>query len=195
MSLRSFLFKKRSYTPVPIVIAVLYYSEPSKPFWIYGVFLIFLGEIIRFNAVRHAGGRTRTTNVGAKSLCTTGPYSRTRNPLYIGNLFIYSGMVLFAGGIYMVELLTFVVFYFVFQYSMIISLEEEKLSTLFGKSYFRYKYNVPRLFPLIKPWISESKLTPASISKTFKTEKRTIQNIFLLIFIIISKPYIITFIF
>ena len=38
-----------------------------------------LGEIIRFNAVRHAGGRTRTTNVGAKSLCTSGPYSRTRN--------------------------------------------------------------------------------------------------------------------
>ena len=195
MDLRSFLFKKRSYTPVPIVIAVIYYSEPYKPFWIYGVFLIFLGEIIRFNAVRHAGGRTRTTNVGAKSLCTTGPYSRTRNPLYIGNLFIYSGIVLFAGGMYMLELIALVICYFFFQYSMIISLEEEKLSILFGKSYLDYKYNVPRLLPLIKPWASESKLTPASISKTIRTEKRTLQNIFLLIFIIVSKPYIITFIF
>ena len=195
MGLRSFLFKKRGYTPVPIVIAVIYYSQPYKPFWIYGVFLISLGEIIRFNAVRHAGGRTRTTNVGARSLCTSGPYSRTRNPLYIGNLFIYSGMVFFAGGMYMVELLTFVIVYFIFQYSMIISLEEEKLSILFGKSYLRYKYNVPRVLPLIKPWANESKLIPASISKTFKTEKRTLQNIFLLIFIIISKPHIIRFIF
>ena len=192
MSLRSFLFKKRSYTPVPIVLAVIYYSEPYIPFWVYGTFLIFLGEVIRFNAVRHAGGRTRTINVGAKSLCTSGPYSRTRNPLYIGNLFIYSGVVLFAGGIYMVELLIFVVLYFIFQYSMIISLEEEKLSILFGTSYLIYKNNVPRLLPLIRSWDNESKLAPASISKTFRTEKRTLQNIFLLIFIIISKPYIIT---
>ena len=194
MSLRSFLFKKRSYTPVPIVLAVIYYSEPYKPFWVYGAFLVFLGEVIRFNAVRHAGGRTRTTNVGAKSLCTSGPYSRTRNPLYIGNLFIYSGMVLFAGGMYMLEILVFVVMYFIFQYSMIISLEEEKLSILFGTSYLLYKNNVPRLLPLIRPWNNELKLAPASISKTFRTEKRTLQNIFLLIFIIISKPYIIEFI-
>ncbi len=195
MGLRSFLFKKRSFTPVPIVMALIYYSEPYKPFWIYGTFLIFLGEVIRFNAVRHAGGRTRTTNVGAKSLCTSGPYSRTRNPLYIGNLSIYSGMVLFAGGVYMFELLIFVVVYFIFQYSMIISLEEEKLSILFGTSYLLYKNNVPRLLPLIRPWNNESNLEPASISKTFRTEKRTLQNIFLLIFIIISKPHIIEFIF
>ena len=94
----------------------------------------------------------------------------------------------------MVELLTFVIVYFIFQYSMIISLEEEKLSILFGKSYLIYKNNVPRLIPLIKPWTNESKLTPASIPKTIRTEKRTLQNIFLLIFIIISKPYIIRFI-
>tara|TARA_B100001248_G_scaffold115447_1_gene86381 strand:+ start:877 stop:1464 length:588 start_codon:yes stop_codon:yes gene_type:complete len=195
MGLRSFLFKKRSYTPVPIVIAVIYYSEPYKPFWVYGTFLILLGEVIRFKAVQHAGGRTRTTNVGARALCTSGPYSRTRNPLYIGNLFIYSGMVLLAGGMYMVELLIFVVVYFIFQYSMIISLEEEKLSTLFGTNYLLYKNNVPRLLPLIRPWDSELKISPASISKTFRTEKRTLQNIFLLIIIIVSKPYIKEFIF
>ena len=195
MSLRSFLFKRRSYTPIPFVIAIIYFSEPFKPFWVYGFLLIFLGEMIRFNAVRHAGGRTRTTNVGAKSLCTSGPYSRTRNPLYIGNLFIYSGMVFFAGGMYMVELFTSVIVYFIFQYSMIISLEEEKLSILFEKNYLRYKSNVPRLIPLIKPWSNASKQTPASILKTFKTEKRTLQNIFFLIFIIVSKPYIIESIF
>ena len=36
MDLRSFLFKKRSYTPIPIVLAILYFSQLSYPFWVYG---------------------------------------------------------------------------------------------------------------------------------------------------------------
>ena len=193
MDLRSFLFKKRSYTPIPIVLAILYFSQLSYPFWAYGATLIIFGELIRLNAVRYAGGRTRTTKVGANSLCTSGPYSRTRNPLYIGNIFIYSGVVLLSGGIYMFQLLAVVIFYFIFQYRMIISLEEEKLSSLFGQDYSKYINNVPRIIPLIIPWDSKSKLKPAPILKTLKTEKRTLQNIFLLVFIIISKPYFLNF--
>lgn len=193
MDLRSFLFKKRSYTPIPIVLAILYFSQLKYPFWVYGVAFIVFGELIRLSAVRYAGGRTRTTKVGANSLCTSGPYSRTRNPLYIGNVFIYSGMVLLSGGMYMFQLLAVVILYFIFQYSMIISLEEEKLSTVFGQDYSKYKRNVPRIIPLIIPWDSKSKLKPAPILKTLKTEKRTLQNIFLLVFIIISKPYFLNF--
>jgi len=193
MDLRSFLFKKRSYTPVPIVLAILYFSQLKYPFWVYGAAFIVFGELIRLSAVRYAGGRTRTTKVGANSLCTSGPYSRTRNPLYIGNIFIYSGVVLLSGGIYMFQLLAVVIFYFIFQYRMIISLEEEKLSSLFGQDYSKYINNVPRIIPLIIPWDSKSKLKPAPILKTLKTEKRTLQNIFLLVFIIISKPYFLNF--
>ena len=193
MDLRSFLFKKRSYTPIPLVLAILYFSQLTFPFWAYGGTFIMLGELIRLSAIRYAGGRTRTTKVGANSLCTSGPYSRTRNPLYIGNVFIYSGVVLLSGGIYMIQLLAVVIFYFIFQYSMIISLEEEKLSTVFGQDYSKYKNNVPRIIPLIIPWNSKSKLKPAPILKTLKTEKRTLQNIFLLVFIIISKPYFLNF--
>ena len=193
MDLRLFLFRKRSYTPIPIVLTILYFSHLTYPFWAYGSTLIIFGEIIRLNAVRYAGSRTRTTNVGANSLCTSGPYSRTRNPLYVGNLFIYSGVVLLSGGIYLFQLLAIVNLYFIFQYSMIISLEEEKLSKVFGQDYLKYKNNVPRIIPSITPWDSKSKLKPAPILKTLKTEKRTLQNIFLLVFIIISKPYIIRF--
>ena len=193
MDFRSFLFKKRSYTPIPLVLAILYFSQLTFPFWAYGGTFIMLGELIRLSAIRYAGGRTRTTKVGANSLCTSGPYSRTRNPLYIGNVFIYSGVVLLSGGIYMFQLLAVVIFYFIFQYSMIISLEEEKLSTVFGQDYLKYKNNVPRVIPLIVPWDSKSKLKPASILKALKTEKRTLQNIFLLSFIIISKPYFLNF--
>ena len=191
MDFRSFLFTKRSFTPIPIVLMILYFSDPIHPFWAYGVFLIVIGEIIRINAVRYAGGRTRTIKVGADSLCISGPYSRTRNPLYIGNLLIYSGVVFFSGGEYMLQLFFIVMIYFVFQYSMIISLEEEKLLTLFGQKYLEYKKNVPRIIPLIKPWDNKEKRDPILIYKTLKTEKRTLQNIFLIIFLITSKEYII----
>ena len=193
MDFRSFLFTKRSFTPVPIVLMVLYFSDPTYPFWAYGFFLILIGELIRINAVSYAGGRTRTIKVGADSLCTSGPYSRIRNPLYIGNLFIYSGVVFFSGGEYMFQLFFIVIIYFVFQYSMIISLEEEKLLTLFGQEYLEYKKNVPRIIPLIKGWDNKEKREPIIIYKTIKTEKRTLQNIFLIIFLITSKKYIIKF--
>ena len=193
MDLRLFLFKKRGYTPIPIVLAILYFSQLRYPFWACGATFIILGELIRLSAVRFAGGRTRTTNVGANSLCTSGPYSRTRNPLYIGNIFIYSGVVLLSGGIYMFQLLAIVIFYFIFQYSMIISLEEEKLSIIFGQEYTEYKNSVPRIIPLIKPWERRLKLKPAPILKTLKTEKRTLQNIIILVFFIISKPYFLSF--
>ena len=191
MGFRSFLFTKRSYTPIPIVLMILYFSDPTYPFWAYGFFLILIGEFIRINAVSYAGGRTRTIKVGADSLCISGPYSRTRNPLYIGNLFIYGGVVLFSGGEYMIQLFFIVIIFFVFQYSMIVSLEEEKLLTLFGQSYLEYKKNVPRIIPRIKAWDNNQKRDPIRLYKTIKTEKRTLQNMFLIIFLIISKEYII----
>ena len=76
---------------------------------------------------------------------------------------------------------------------MIISLEEEKLLTLFGQKYLEYKKNVPRVIPLIKAWDNKEKREPILIYKTIKTEKRTLQNIFLIIFLITSKKYIIKF--
>ena len=193
MDLRSFLFKKRSYTPIPIVILILYFSDPIFPYWLYGIMLIIFGESIRINAVSYAGGRTRTTKVGANSLCTSGPYSRTRNPLYVGNVLIYSGVVLVSGGIYLFYLFLVVIIYFLFQYSMIISLEEEKLESLFGQNYLDYKQNVPRLIPMIKSWNNHTITDPSSFLKTVKTEKRTLQNIGLIVLFISSKQFIINF--
>ena len=79
MDIRQFFFKYRSYTPIPIVLLILlYYSKPIYPYYIIGVALMIIGEFIRIDAVRYAGGATRTRNVGAPFLCTSGPYSQTR---------------------------------------------------------------------------------------------------------------------
>ena len=189
MDLRYFLFSNRSFTPIPLVLAILYLSSFSYPYFIIGIGLIVVGESIRIYGVRFAGGATRTREVGAPSLCTSGPYSRCRNPLYLGNMIIYCGVVLMAGGQFLWPLLFIVFIFFTLQYSMIISLEEETLVKLFGNEYRLYRESVPKLFPRISPWLGNDKRVPLTMIQTLKTEKRTLQNIIIIIILIGAKNY------
>mgnify|MGYP001473870341 FL=1 len=116
MDIRNIFFKFRSYTPIPIALAIIYNSQPIIPFNILGILLIAIGEIIRINAVRYAGGATRTRNVGAPSLCTSGLYSHTRNPLYWGNIIIYAGVAFLGGGQWMWHLVSIIIIFFIVQY-------------------------------------------------------------------------------
>ena len=192
MDVRDIFFRLRSYTPIPIALIIIYHSSPVIPYSILCISLILIGELIRINAVRFAGGATRTRNVGAPFLCTSGPYSRTRNPLYWGNIIIYSGVAFLGGGDFMWELVTLVGLFFILQYYLIISLEEETLKLKFKDQYDLYTENVPKLLPRITPWNNDNEMKPQSMVKTLKTEKRTLQNILFILFIIIFKSQIIS---
>ena len=97
MDIRKFFFKYRSFTPIPIALMIIYFEGASSSHRVAGIILLMLGEGMRIWAVSHAGGATRTRDVGAPSLCTSGPYAQTRNPLYVGNMLMYVGIVLIAG--------------------------------------------------------------------------------------------------
>ena len=192
MDIRSMFFKFRSYTPIPIALTIIYNCQPVPPFNILGILLIATGEIIRINAIRFAGGATRTRNVGARSLCTSGPYSRTRNPLYWGNMIIYAGAAFLGGGKWMWHLVATTTMFFMVQYYFIISLEEETLRLKFGKEYKSYIKNVPKFLPKLIPWDSKNKIEPQNLYETLKTEKRTLQTIFLTSILILFKTQIIS---
>ena len=179
MDIRNLFFKSRSYTPIPILLMMLYFARPNSPYFFLGIVLIVIGEIIRLRSVSFAGGETRTMNVGASSICKSGPYSIVRNPLYIGNVMIYVGFAFIAGSVYVVtiSLITFV--YFFIQYSLIISLEEQALEEKFGDEYTTYKKLVPSILPKINNTFRNYDTIPSSLAKTIKTEKRTLQNILL----------------
>ena len=108
-------------------------------------------------AVSYAGGITRTTNVGAPSLCTSGPYGYTRNPLYIGNMIIYSGVVFVAGSLNILSMLIVTWAFFIIQYYLIINLEQNTLIDIFGEEYKNYLNNVPILFPRLSSWKNKDK--------------------------------------
>ena len=191
MNTGNFLFKYRSYTPIPLAIYILFNSHPEIRNILIGLILITIGESLRIWAVSYAGGATRTTIVGAPSLCTSGPYSYTRNPLYIGNMVIYSGVVFIAGSPNIIFTLIITWIFFTIQYYLIINLEQNTLINIFGKEYEKYINNVPKLFPRLSSWKNKDKYNPMKFSKTIKTEKRTLQNIILLILIIFFKHYLV----
>tara|TARA_B100001167_G_scaffold69466_1_gene41154 strand:+ start:1728 stop:2303 length:576 start_codon:yes stop_codon:yes gene_type:complete len=190
MDTGNFLFKYRSYTPIPLALYILYNSHPEIQNVLIGFILIAIGESLRMWAVSYAGGITRTTNVGAPSLCTSGPYGYTRNPLYIGNMIIYSGVVFVAGSLNILSMLIVTWAFFIIQYYLIINLEQNTLIDIFGKEYKNYMNNVPIFFPRLTSWKNKDKYIPMKFSKTIKTEKRTLQNIILLILIIYFKHYL-----
>ena len=187
MNIGNFFFKYRSYTPIPLAAVILFNAQFTNAYVVLGLLCIILGESIRFWSVSYAGGITRTTKVGATTLCTTGPFAHTRNPLYIGNMLIYNGIVLIAGAsnIFAILMLTWV--FFIIQYFLIINLEEKTLTEIFGATYLDYKRNVPRIFPRLFRWESDDIRQPMTFLKTLRTEKRTLQNIIIFLIIIYMR--------
>ena len=146
MKLADLLFRIRSFTPIPFIAVALYWAQVRPAFIIIGLLLAILGELLRINSVRYAGGATRTRNVGASSLVTSGPYARVRNPLYVANMMIYTGFALASGTLF--PYLPVVAFmYFYLQYYMIFKLEEKTRGELLGTEYTEYRRGVPGLFP------------------------------------------------
>lgn len=177
MDIRDFFFRNRGYTPIPLAIIILTFASLKIELLPIGVILVVTGELLRLNGVRYAGGETRTLKVGASVLCSSGPFAYLRNPLYLGNVIIYAGMVLIAGGEFVWILLPVTLTFFFLEYGLIISLEEETLRKKFNEEYGEYLSMVPRLIPRVTPWKGGSETVPMTIEKTLRTEKRTLQII------------------
>lgn len=177
MDIRDFFFRNRGYIPIPLAIIILTFASIKIELLPIGVILVVTGELLRLNGVRYAGGETRTLKVGASVLCSSGPFAYLRNPLYLGNVIIYAGMVLIAGGEFVWILLPVTLTFFFLEYGLIISLEEETLRQKFNKEYGEYLSMVPRLIPRVTPWKGGSETVPMTIEKTLLTEKRTLQII------------------
>jgi len=185
MEIRELLFKSRGWTPVPFLAAAMIWAQPTPWHWIFGVVLTILGESLRIWSVCHAGGATRTRQVGAPALTTTGPYALIRNPLYLANILLYTGFAAASNAVFPWLPLAAVLF-FLFQYGMIISLEEETLRNLFGQEYTDYLRQTPRIFPRR---ITARAFQPPvyKISQAIKEERSTLTGIVLVWIILIGR--------
>lgn len=192
MTLGKFFFKYRSYTPLPFLIPLLLYARPTITTIAIGLVFILIGEIIRFWGVSYAGSETRTTGKpGASNLITQGPFAFVRNPLYIGNIFLYFGVSIMSNSL--VPYLQIVsILYFVFQYYFIILEEEAELKIIFGEKYKHYFENVNRFLPKFSPYNAEKRSKKnKDLKAAYISEKRTFQSIFISIIMIVLIYFLI----
>lgn len=117
-------------------IAYLIFAQPTLPLLIAGSIVAVVGLGIRAYAAGYLEKDRR--------LATSGPYSYTRNPLYLGSMFIGIGLVV-AGAQWALGL-AFVIF-FVFVYGPVMRREERNLRQRFGQKYEAYAATTPLFVP------------------------------------------------
>lgn len=153
----NWLFRWRSYLPLLIFSLLLLtlpefryfrHSEVLEHFWEgFCLIVIFFGLGIRAFTIGHTPKGTSGRNTKkqiAKSLNTTGIYSMVRNPLYLGNFFMWLGIVLF---VHLWWLTIIYILAFCLYYEKIIYAEESFLIEKFGNKYLEWAKATPAFVP------------------------------------------------
>lgn len=188
-----FLFKFRSFTPLPLIVVVALCFKPHP--WTNtkfltitaAVFIILAGQLIRSLAVGFAGSGTsgRESFFRADSLNIDGLYSLVRNPLYIGNIFIYNGLLVLYGN--WTAALLFNLF-LIGQYRLIIASEEYYLRKRYGAEYDNYLQHVKRLMPRLTGYRKPQ--VPFNVKKVIFKENDSVFNwLFMLLLISLYKDF------
>ena len=142
------LFRRRSWLPVPFVLVALLVPAHIGPAnWVAGVIAIVIGEAVRLAGVAAAGTVTRRRSRDVQRLVTYGIFAAVRNPLYVGNFFIWMGFVVISGVWWFLPV---AIALFCLEYTLIVAYEEGVLESIFGGEYLRYKAATPRWFPAIR---------------------------------------------
>ncbi len=160
----NWLFRWRSYLPllgIPIFIIAIRQSgilekkfgDDVGDFWgVFAIVISFLGFIVRCvtagYAPRGTSGRNTKSQV-AERLNTTGMYSISRNPLYLGNFIIVLGVTLFIQ-VWWLALLVWSGFWL--YYERIIFTEEEFLRSKFKEQFMEWAKNTPIVMPRFRNW-------------------------------------------
>jgi protein-S-isoprenylcysteine O-methyltransferase Ste14 len=186
--IRRLIFTYRSYTPIPFLLVMIWFAQPTVASIALGFLVMACGEGIRFWGVSIAGSETRTTGrVGGTFLITTGPFAYVRNPLYVGNMLMYAGVGVMSMALFPWLLLIALVWFY-FQYYLIVTQEEEYLNERFGDDYRNYTSVVGRFVPTFKRYVAANP-PPKSVSakEGLASERRTLQAIALVTLLIVAK--------
>ena len=159
----NWLFRWRAFLPfIGIPLLVLAFQQFSYPLGSRSLDLVLdmvclgislVGLSIRIYVAgqtpRKTSGRNTLKGQLAQSLNTGGMYSLTRHPLYLANLWIALGPVLFFHSWWLLLVYTFLFWAY---YERIIFAEEEFLRTKFGDAYLEWAGRTPAFLPRLKNW-------------------------------------------
>jgi len=148
--LGGWLFRQRSWLPVPLIFALLIIPRQSQvsavACWTIGAALVAAGEALRLWGVQHIGVISRTRSDRLGPLVSSGPFAFVRNPLYVGNILLWAG---FAVSARLLSLAPIAVALLGFEYHAIVRWEEQLLDARLGPAYRSYASRVPRWIPAL----------------------------------------------
>jgi protein-S-isoprenylcysteine O-methyltransferase Ste14 len=128
--------------PLGFVCAALFFLV-SRPGWAWlaaGAPFILAGLGLRIWAAGHIRK--------GQALATSGPYARTRNPLYFGSLLIGLGFALQSGWWFLVPAFGLL---FVLIYWPVMRQEEREIAQGYGPPFEDYRRRVPLFLPALTP--------------------------------------------
>ena len=133
---RKFWMRWRVRLGYPVAVIFLVLARPIPHSILAGGIVAAFGLLVRGSAAGHLRKD--------EQLATTGPYSVTRNPLYVGSAILAAGFIV-AG--YSVWAGLIVGLYFAVFYYAVIRNEEQDLRKNFGAQFEDYATRVPLFFP------------------------------------------------
>ena len=147
--------KHRTKLSVFLGVVFLILAKPTATSLFMGVLPIVVGETIRI----WSSGHIHKNQI----LTVTGPYSLSRNPLYVGSFILGAGFMVAMGVIWLA--VTFLLFY-AFVYWFTIKWEEDKLAKAFPDEWEDYFRAVPRFLPcLILPVYRPGEFSWSQVTK------------------------------
>jgi len=188
------LFRWRGYLPLAIIALILLDLPGYRPLggdanldraWQIACILVaFFGQAIRAVTIGHAPRNTSGRNATAQradSLNTTGIYSLVRHPLYVGNFFIYLGVVAFTHSLALVAIS---VLMYVLHYERIMFAEEAYLRGKFGAEFEQWAALTPAVLPAFSHWRQPE--LPFSLNNVLRREYNNFFGIVFALFLIKS---------
>jgi len=159
-------------------ILCLVVAEPSHSSLLYGFILIVAGESLRI----WSSGHIHKNQI----LTVTGPYSLSRNPLYVGSFILGTGFIIAMGVIWLAVVS---LFFFVSVYWFTIRWEEDKLARAFPDGWEAYKKSVPRFLPFLNfPEYHPGEFSWAQVSRYKEVQNASV--VLVIYFILWAKAFL-----
>ena len=160
----NWLFRWRSFLPLVLyvlaAIVIVYELDEHQPTYEQNWAIVCLvvsriGQIIRAITVGYTpkGTSGRNTKEGqvAEVLNTKGIYSTVRHPLYLGNFFMWLGIIMYVGNWWFTIVCSLLFWVY---YERIMFAEEFFLRKKFGQDYLNWSAKTPPFWPSFRNWKS-----------------------------------------
>lgn len=172
-SVGRFFFIWRDKLPVPLALAMLPCARPKAVNWLFGMPLVLMGEALRVWGLTHIGPTTRTREICADRLVTSGPYSHCRNPLYFANFLKIMGFMVIAGNL---AYALCVAAFYALEFATMIPYEENFLAEKFPDAHKAYRAAVPAFVPNISAQPEFNGPARFELTEALHSERRTFAS-------------------